>query len=548
MRVLLLFLFLTLTFSFSAYAQGSIAELEKQLQAASSAAEKLALTYQLSDLNLSQNPKKALELGLQANRMATDQGNKSMAARTAFLVAQAYEYQKDTRNQEVWLKNALTYAKQAGDSDLIIRSVEKRSQIAVKDRNYRRAYEINQEAFEYFSSKGTSISELENRYALQKAGLEREKRQLESERNTLQEEVGRLGQEKEQLSTEKTDLEVRQEVLVKEKDKAVEEVSKKEEDLQVVSRAKDQAEAMAAFRQEEVALLSRDTLEKRYLIEETRADRAEEQLKVSARNSLILIIAILLVSFLGLAVLLYSRYQSKKRNAQELKVKNEEVEKEKQRSESLLLNILPKSIAEELKRNGKAGARYFGEVSVLFTDFVNFTRIAEQLSPEELVAELDTCFQEFDRIISKYPDLEKIKTIGDAYMVASGLGDRETLPISIIQAALEIQDFLSQHREERIREGKPYFTARSGIHTGPVVAGVVGMKKFAYDIWGDTVNIASRIESQCEPGKVNISDSTFQIVQSVFDCEYRGKVPAKNKGEIDMYYVLAEKEREAVEA
>lgn len=106
----------------------------------------MALTYQLSDLYLSQNPKKALELGLQANRMAIDQGNKSMAARTAFLVAQAYEYQKDTRNQEVWLKNALTYAKQAGDSDLIIRSVEKRSQIAVKDRNYRRAYEINQEA------------------------------------------------------------------------------------------------------------------------------------------------------------------------------------------------------------------------------------------------------------------------------------------------------------------------------------------------------------------------------------------------------------------
>ena len=213
------------------------------------------------------------------------------------------------------------------------------------------------------------------------------------------------------------------------------------------------------------------------------------------------------------------------------------IAKEKQRSEELLLNILPGEVAEELKAKGSADAKQFDEISVMFTDFKGFTQIAEQMSPGELVAEIDVCFKAFDGIITRN-GLEKIKTIGDSYMCAGGL----PVPTAdhaekVVKAALEIQDFMEQHQLEREVKGKARFEARIGIHTGPVVAGIVGVKKFAYDIWGDTVNIASRMESSGEAGEVNISGSTYSLVKDKFMCQYRGKVEAKNKGEIDMYFV-----------
>jgi class 3 adenylate cyclase len=241
-----------------------------------------------------------------------------------------------------------------------------------------------------------------------------------------------------------------------------------------------------------------------------------------------------------LALLLYSRFRAKRRVAKTLEEKNQEIEEARQQSDELLLNILPGPIAEELKANGKAAARQFDEATVLFSDFQNFTLIAEQLSPEELVQELDKCFKGFDFIISQYPDIEKIKTIGDAYMCASGLNDRKALPNNLVKAALEMQAFLEEQKQERMRIGKPYFEARIGIHTGPVVAGVVGVKKFAYDIWGDTVNIAARVESKSQAGRVNISETTYGLIKYHFACEYRGKVEAKNKGMLDMYFVERE--------
>lgn len=241
-----------------------------------------------------------------------------------------------------------------------------------------------------------------------------------------------------------------------------------------------------------------------------------------------------------LALLFYSRYRSKRKANRALEDKNKLIQQERERSEELLLNILPAPIATELKEKGKAKAQKFDEVTVLFSDFINFTNIAEQMEPEELVEELDKCFKAFDFIISQYLDIEKIKTIGDAYMCASGLNDRRSLPNGIIKAALEMQQFLDEQRAERSRIGKPYFQARIGIHTGSVVAGVVGVKKFAYDIWGDTVNTASRVESNGEAGRVNISETTYRLVKYKFECEYRGKVEAKNKGLIDMYFVNRE--------
>jgi class 3 adenylate cyclase len=213
------------------------------------------------------------------------------------------------------------------------------------------------------------------------------------------------------------------------------------------------------------------------------------------------------------------------------------IRKEKQRSEELLLNILPEEVADELKKKGSAEAQQIDEVTVLFTDFKGFTQLAEKLTPKELVAEINECFSAFDYIVEKY-NVEKIKTIGDAYMAAGGLPTANTTHAKdVIYAALEIQLFMEKFKAKKIAANELFFEIRIGIHTGPVVAGIVGVKKFAYDIWGDTVNTASRMESSGEVGKVNISGATFDLVKDLFECEYRGKIQAKGKGEIDMYFV-----------
>lgn len=213
------------------------------------------------------------------------------------------------------------------------------------------------------------------------------------------------------------------------------------------------------------------------------------------------------------------------------------ISREKKRSDELLLNILPEETAEELKATGSAKAKSFDQVSVMFTDFKNFTQASELLTAEELVQEINYCYSEFDKIISKY-NIEKIKTIGDSYMCAGGLPvSNTTHPVDVIKAGLEMQEFIVRHKEDRIARGQPYFDLRLGIHTGPVVAGIVGIKKFAYDIWGDTVNTASRMESSGQIGKVNISGTTYELVKDRFVFTPRGKVEAKNKGQIDMYFV-----------
>jgi class 3 adenylate cyclase len=213
------------------------------------------------------------------------------------------------------------------------------------------------------------------------------------------------------------------------------------------------------------------------------------------------------------------------------------IEYEKDRSEQLLLNVLPAETAEELKERGSATPKHYDMVTVLFTDFKGFTRIAEKLTPQELVENLDFCFHAFDRIIDKYK-IEKIKTIGDAYMCAGGIPVKNTTnPVNVVSAALEIREFMDQLKHQKQADGEDFWELRIGVHTGPVVAGVVGNKKFAYDIWGDAVNTASRMESSGIPGEVNISGETYELIKDQFKCKYRGKIEAKNKGEIAMYIV-----------
>ena len=214
-----------------------------------------------------------------------------------------------------------------------------------------------------------------------------------------------------------------------------------------------------------------------------------------------------------------------------------QVQEEKEKSERLLLNILPKEIAKELKEKGFSAPISFESVSVLFTDFQGFTLIAEKLPADELVKELDACFIQFDKITERF-NLEKLKTIGDSYMCAGGIPRKnQTHAIDSVLAAIEIQNFMSMMKSLKAEKGFEYWELRLGIHSGPLVAGVIGEKKFAYDVWGDTVNTASRMESSGTPGRINISGSTHEFVKDYFECEYRGMVKAKNKGEVAMYYV-----------
>ncbi len=213
------------------------------------------------------------------------------------------------------------------------------------------------------------------------------------------------------------------------------------------------------------------------------------------------------------------------------------LQNEKEKAENLLLNILPEETAHELKETGKAKARNYEVVTVMFSDFKNFSQVAEKLSPNELITEMNRCFSAFDQIIHQYK-IEKIKTIGDSYMCASGLPDESTHDaVSMVKAGLEMQDFINQYNSDRKSKRLIKLEMRVGIHTGPLIAGIVGIKKFAYDVWGDTVNIASRMESSGDVGKVNISQATYELVSGQFQCTYRGKIEAKNKGEIDMYFV-----------
>ena len=219
---------------------------------------------------------------------------------------------------------------------------------------------------------------------------------------------------------------------------------------------------------------------------------------------------------------------------------NQIISEERDRSDSLLQNILPKQTDMELKKLGRVRAQRFDEVTVMFTDFKGFTSHAESLDPEHLVKSIDYYFSHFDSIMDKY-GLEKIKTVGDAYMCACGLPyPLEDHAHRILEAALEILEFVEAAKKEDSKDDVR-FDIRIGINSGPVVAGVVGTKKFAYDIWGDTVNIASRMESASDVGKINIAENTYEIIKDQFECQYRGNIEVKNRGKLNMYFVLGKK-------
>ncbi len=238
-----------------------------------------------------------------------------------------------------------------------------------------------------------------------------------------------------------------------------------------------------------------------------------------------------------IAIILFRGYRNKVKT-------NKILDQQKEQIENLVLNILPSEVAHELRIHGYAKPKYFDLVSVLFTDFKGFTKIADELSPHEVVTELNECFIAFDEIIGRY-GLEKIKTIGDSYMCAGGIPTpTDDHTIKMVNAGLEIKEYIRRRNEIRLSMGLPPWELRIGIHVGPIVAGVVGRKKYAYDIWGSTVNIASRMESNGEAGSLNVSAAVYNHIKDQYQCTYRGKIYAKNIGEIDMYFVDKELPKE----
>ena len=532
---IILFIFLGTTL----FAQ-STAELEEQLKNAQTSRQKILLSYELGKAYMRTDTEKSIKYSKSAYDKALNV-DKNIAAQAAFQVSLAYNRDNNSKSEETWLNSAFSLAKQVDDADLIIRSVDKLSRLVIrKDRSngHRKAYDYVQDAFDYFSKKGgQSITDFQSRFESQKAKLESDRKKLERERSDLEKEIKRLTSERNNLKTDNTELTERQRVLEKEKEQVEKKIVEKDEAIEEVAREKD--EVKREFKKQE-KVLSKLEMEKK-LVDIENA-KHEMELKLAAQKEeqnqyLFFGLAGISLLLILLAITNYFRFLAKKRSNAKLESQNRIIDEERQRSDELLLNILPAAIAQELKETGKATAQKFNDTTVLFTDFKNFTSIAEQLTPEKLVKEIDDTFRAFDFIISQYDDLEKIKTIGDAYMVAGGLSNRKSVPYNMVQAAIEMQQYLEEVKLEKIKRNEPYFEARIGMHTGPVVAGVVGNKKFAYDIWGDTVNIASRMEANCEVGRVNMSGVTASLVKYKFPCEYRGKIDVKNKGMMDMYYL-----------
>ncbi len=447
-----------------------------------------------------------------------DQGAYEQAAEQAKLI---YQLGERTDNKEL-MAQALNWEAQS------LTKLERRASV-----NRKRAIRLLEESLQLLISVDNKNLRLDNLQRLRDLALQEKDTQayaaydqqiktIENEiaanrsNQALSEQVMALGSEKTQLQNKVASLsaaQMRAELLIA--------MQKNYLDSMKMSRMKDSFQLVT----KEILLREQAT--------QLELQNNQIQLQNSQRNFFIAVAVILLT----LAVGAYIRSSEIKKYNVALNAKNEALSAEQERSERLLLNILPSMVAEELKDHGVTKARRYELATVMFIDFKEFSKIAKLLRPEELVAELDTYFKAFDKIINKYK-IEKIKTIGDAYMCVGGLPDVEgSEPKDVVLAALEIQDLMDQFKSERERINKPFFEARIGIHTGPLVAGVVGSMKFAYDIWGDTVNIASRLESNGQPWRVNISAVTYELVKDDFEFETRGIIPIKNNNEIGMYFV-----------
>ncbi len=432
---------------------------------------------------------------------------------------------------DIWLaqkdyKNALNYASQArtmantlGEMAVERKALENLSTIYEATGKYDSAYI----SYRSYIALRDSIDNVEKQKQVTKKTLQFEFSKTE---NALkQQQLITSAQLKEQIL-----IATKQQQELTLKQNAVD-IANKQQELQRLAYLKSQADlqyeqSQSQAKEERLVLAEkdRDLQATQVSLQQSQLLLQDNELRAQRIQQYLYIIGLFLLGLLSFFIFRNFKLQQKTNNIIQL---------EKQKSDDLLLNILPAEVAAELKEKGHANAKLFDEVTVLFTDFVNFTKVSEHLSPQELVSELHFCFKAFDGIVEKH-GLEKIKTIGDAYMAVSGLPMASGAHAhNAARAAIEIRQFI----QARKQTNPDSFDIRIGLNSGPVVAGIVGVKKFAYDIWGDTVNTAARMESNSEPGKINISQSTFALINNDFTCIHRGQLMAKNKGEIDMYFL-----------
>lgn len=389
--------------------------------------------------------------------------------------------------------------------DILQQAYEKQGDYQTSLLYLKKLKQKNEETYGLDKMKNLSDAQSDNELKIQKAQI---KLQEETKRLQLQKEIElkalRYEYEKKQAAA-KTEEE-RKRLLLEE------DLKRREIELTYAQQKKAAEEKFIQERK-----LSKINQEKKDAVAKAELENSKTQKNMWAIGAGL---SLLLLGFAGFS------YNQKRKD-------NKKIAEAKQKSDDLLLNILPHEVAEELKEKGKTSAKHFDEVSVIFTDFVNFTSNSERLGVQEVLNELNICFTEFDRIMEKY-GLEKIKTIGDAYLAVSGLPvSNEQHAKNAVNAGLEILDFIKNRRQTNPNA----LDIRIGIHSGPVIAGIVGVKKFAYDIWGDTVNTAARMEQNSAKGKLNISGSTYNLVKESFHCEHRGKIETKGKGALDMYFV-----------
>lgn len=524
--------------------QTALGQTPEQRFAKASKAEQVQIATQIALDNKSPDPRKATTWAEKAYVAAQAIGNQGSMAQASFIAAEAFIFQKNNGQAKAKFERAAIHAENLGDFVMVSDCYRQLINIASKDNDTKNSVRYGTLAADLLRKKGGGSSSgnraqsgvPDNRWE----GVQKENEALQREISSLRQQMAKNSTVEQRLGGEKAKFADAQRQADKIKQEA--EQQNKALESQISHMSSENAKNLLLqenYKRQKEKIES----EKKRLQAEQKAEIAEKEAELqkaendaTQSNQLRNMMMIGLAGLSGILLLLFNRFRANQKAKKVLEEKSKIIEKEQQRSEELLLNILPPSIAEELKRNGRAKARSVDEVTVLFTDFKNFTSIAEKLTPEQLVAELDYCFKGFDFIISQY-NIEKIKTIGDAYMCAAGLTPNSGNAIKMVKAATEMQEFLKDYREEKIAKNEPYFEARIGIHTGPVVAGVVGNKKFAYDIWGDTVNLAARMEQNSEPNRVNISESTYWKVKYDFNCQFRGKLAVKNKGEVEMYFV-----------
>ena len=481
------------------------------------------------------------------------------------LIATVYFNVDDRYNALTHTEAAISYAQSANEIDVLSRAYRTASQI------YQDLYDF-EKAFEYYNN----YLELSDKIRLDEQRREVVLSERSSQLRAAESEIKYLIVQREIKEQALVATRLRQQQLEKDNEILAADARQKELEVQILQKDKEANEAtvrekiaLAMQADEKLRTAAReleiqkqaaelDRYEQQSTIVEAEKRASEQKVTLLNREKELSDLQLLanqefqrntyILGALGglMLVLMALAWWFARQASRRLRLQNQKIEAQKNqidaergKSDQLLRNILPDEIAEELKTRGHAAPKLYDSATVLFTDFVNFTKLSSSMQPERIISELDECFLAFDEIIEKH-GLEKIKTIGDAFMCAGGLPiPNTTHPEDAVRAAIEINQWL-QHRNQE-RPEAIFREMRIGIHTGPVVAGVIGKNKFAYDIWGDAVNLASRLEEQGENGRINISQTTYDAIKTQFECSWRGKREVHNKGLVDMYFVETEK-------